>query len=60
MNMEIEIKECPEGSVNGTCKTEDCIFQEGKWKGENAPSLLVTQSEKDKSKYLISCDDLTE
>lgn len=58
--MEIEIKECPEGSINGSCKTEDCIFQEGKWKGENVPSLSISQSEKDKSKFSIGCDDLTE
>ena len=60
MHMEIKIESCPEGAINGVCKTEDCIFQEGKWKGENAPTLSISQSEKEKSKYVVTCDDATE
>lgn len=60
MNQEIKITECPDGSINAACKTEDCIYQEGKWKGENAPSLSIGQDEKDKSKWIITCDDQTE
>jgi hypothetical protein len=58
MNMEIKIENCPDGAINGKCKTEDCIYQEGKWKGENIPSLSVEHLEK--NKYKIVCDDQTE
>ncbi|MBK8396117.1 MAG: hypothetical protein IPL26_12885 [Leptospiraceae bacterium] len=58
MNMQIKIENCPEGLVNGKCKTEDCIFQEGKWKGENSPTLTIDH--KDKNEYVISCEDMEE
>ena len=60
MNMEIKIENCPAGAINGKCKTEDCIYQEGKWKGENVPSLAIIQSEREKLKCVIICDDETE
>ncbi|HMW08758.1 MAG TPA: hypothetical protein PKL30_22755 [Leptospiraceae bacterium] len=60
MDQEIKIDSCPEGALNGTCKTEDCIFQEGKWKGENVPALSINQDEKEKLNWRITCDDMTE
>lgn len=60
MNQEIKIESCPGGAINGSCKTEDCIYQDGKWRGQNAPSLSIGQDEKDKSKWVITCDDQTE
>ena len=58
MNMEVEIKSCPQGQVNAKCKTEDCIYQEGKGRGDNIPDLAVTQ--KDKNIFVITCNDETE
>jgi len=56
--MEVEIKSCPQGQVNAKCKTEDCIYQEGKWRGDNVPDLAVSQ--KDKNIFVITCNDETE
>jgi hypothetical protein len=58
MIMNIEIKSCPEGLINGKCKTENCIYQEGKWKGEDVPSLEIEASEK-AGEFKIICSDET-
>jgi len=58
MNMEIKIDSCPQGQVNAKCKTEDCIYQEGKWRGDNVPDLAVSQ--KEKNIFVITCNDETE
>lgn len=60
MNKEITITECPEGAINRSCKTKGCPHQEGKWKGENHPTLSIEQDDKDKTKWLITCNDETE
>lgn len=58
MNMDVKIEHCPQGSVNAKCKTEDCIYQEGKWRGDNVPDLAVSQ--KEKNIFVITCNDETE
>ena len=68
MNMEVEIKNCPQGQVNAKCKTEDCIYQEGKWRGDNVPDLAIEQIKKEyleeiaplKNIFVITCNDETE
>ena len=58
MNMDVKIEHCPQGSVNAKCKTEDCIYQEGTWRGDNIPDLAVSQ--KEKNIFVITCNDETE
>lgn len=58
MNMKLKIEKCPEGLVNGKCKTQDCIYQEGKWKGENMPALEIEIDSPEM--YKITCNDLEE
>lgn len=57
--IEIEINECPKGKVNSTCKTEECIYQEGKWKGDILPTFSISER-KENGKFDITCDDETE
>lgn len=60
MNMELKIEKCPEGLVNGKCKTQDCIYQEGKWKGESIPNLEIEAIDAKPGTYKITCQDMEE
>lgn len=57
--IEIQINECPKGRVDSTCKTEECVYQEGKWKGDFVPTFSISER-KENGKYDITCDDETE
>lgn len=57
--MILNVEKCPHGLVNGECKTVDCLYQEGKWKGEVKPSFSIEDTEKP-GEYKITCDDAEE
>lgn len=57
--MEFNLEKCPKGKIDSTCKKVDCALQEGKWKGEEMPSLEISFNEKT-GQYDIDCQDYEE
>lgn len=56
MNM-LEIKQCPHGRMDGKC-THRCIFQDGKWKDEEIPTIEIEKQ--DDGKLIVICTDAEE
>jgi hypothetical protein len=55
--MKLKLDKCPEGSE--TCKTKNCIYQQGELKGNDIPSLYIDNND-DNAEYIVTCQQKTE